>query len=282
MIFVCYRLLWTFWFYTSHYYLISITITTINGRKKLFEIYSKFQTKTHKNIGNFPKILAFISMFFDIYKSRNDFNPFTIIALYMPGFYIINFIYTVIEMLEIATVEVQRKKTTKTYHNVYTAINNLNKTFGLSLFNYLLLSTTASLLFCYNHSLNFLHNKIVIITSTCYAQDVWCVILMIATHSLIRATHKLKVRTEQVKLTMMDTGCGDVDLWLINYEKIEIWAWGFFTIGNHIFISVIMRVCVFFLGICIKFVWVLGCRNDFNTRFSADSDGTVTTLNEMF
>lgn len=210
----------------------------MRGRQRLLTRFAKFPVKTYKNPAKFVKMLPLIALILDMYKSWNDFNMFTIIALYIPGFYSTDFIYATIEMLETAIDELQRLNnfSEKHYHSIYKAICGINTTFGQSLFNHVLLTTATGLFFCYTHSVDLIkiykHRSIV--PPATYAPDFFTVSTMIVTISLIRASHKLKMRSEDIKIRV----AGELKLWQLNYEKMEVNAWDYFTIGSHVIISV--------------------------------------------
>lgn len=208
------------------------------------------KTKNDKRLkNNTIQIIPLISLFLDIYKSWDDFNLLTIIALYGPGFFTLYLIYSVIEMLENCSFELQRlnrcKKTDflqKDYHSIYEAICNINVTFGLSFFNYVLLSTIMGLLFCYTHISNLIriYKKQTIIVPACFAPHFWTIAIFIAIINLVRSVHKLQLlHSIQIKRIISVIDCSnEIDLWQIHYENLEISAWDFFKIGNHIFIHV--------------------------------------------
>lgn len=212
----------------------------------LCKSFAPFRAKPTKNTDKFIKILLLAAIIFDIYKSRNDFNIFSIIALYIHGLFSINFIYCIVEMLEICSLELEslnkrRDFSQKRYHHIHTAVKNVNKTFGISLLDYILYSASLGLFFCYKHCLNLvkLYKNEELATSATVAPDVWTVVCMVATFSLTRAAHKLKMRAATTTRHLQEKVVpSEILFWQLNYEKMELSAWEFFTIGNHIFISV--------------------------------------------
>lgn len=242
-----------------------------------------------KNLIAIVLLLPLISLLLDIYKSWNDFNFFIIITLYLPGFFIIHFINNLIAILEINSIELQKQriKENKTkqdfpqqqkkhYHTIFEAICLINNHHGLSFFNYVLLTTLMALFFCYKHFLNlikFFKREEDSIQPNCFAPDFWTITLTIQLFRFIKICHHLQKQSRTIKNLIMD----DLILWQINYETIEITAWDFFKIGNHIFISVSMIDGFSSLLFSVCFI-ILDCWDDCYTRFSALSDGGAKTL----
>lgn len=231
------------WFSISNYYFHTISFTILLERHKLLEAFSKFQSKPHRNPAKLIKIIPLIALILDTFKSWQDFNIFTIIALYLPGFYAIDFTYATVEMLQIATKEIQRiKRKTKNnfpekhYHAIYKAIRVINTTLGTPLYIHVLLTTSSGLFFCYTHSVDCMkmYKRESITPPATYAPDFWSISTMILTFSLIRATHKLKIGWREVKRVVDEVKGGELQMWQLNYERIEVWAWGLFTFGNHV------------------------------------------------
>lgn len=169
------------------------------------------------------------------------------IALHCPSVFSINFIYSAVGMLETCSLEIERlnrryrqtrrnESLAKNYHKTHEALSNLSHTFGPSLLENLLVSASMGLLFCYTHCLDLVRRyrgKEVLVPTT-FAPDFWTVAFMTATFSVFRAAHKLEVRAEETRRLAND----EMQRWQLNYERMEVSAWGFFNIGNHIFISV--------------------------------------------
>lgn len=236
LFFFCFRILCNVWLYFSQYHVISLSLAIIRGRKQLFKSLYKFTKKTKINSEKLVRFFPLIALILDIYKSRHDFNLFVIITIYLPGFYATNFIYTIIEILGVLTIELQRLNKNypeKHYHLIYKAICNINSNFGLPIFNHVLLTTLTGLFFCYTHTLDAIkcYKQESIVVANVFAPDFWCISTIIATVSLARTTHKLK----KIQSSRLDD---ELHLWQRHLEKMELSAWDLFTIGNHIFIGV--------------------------------------------
>lgn len=213
-----------------------ISYGILKNRRRLFEIFSQFHAKSHKKIDKLAKMLAFTGLLLDIYNSWNDFNFFAIMALHFPGLFAIDFLHCIVEMLEICSneLEIHNKQFEfqgNIYHRIHNGVNIISGSFGATLLDHILLSSCMALCFCYTHS----RNGMVFTRIASFAPDIWTVIFMMTTFSIARATHKLKIKSEECKQLNY---CCEIQLWQLNYEKMIVSAWDFYTIDNHIFIWV--------------------------------------------